>query len=130
MDEIQEILIAEGDKRNELSIKYNRGVNIIGVIDNCLGVTTIGLGITGVSLLKENNIIVGNKEYASTPGLWELIAARSPEDKIFTNGNYDNYAEIMMMMMMMMMMMKNHIQNCVQNHVQKPCSKTMFKTVL
>ena len=41
----------ERDKQNELSIKYNRGVNIIGVIDNCLGVTAIGLGITGVSLL-------------------------------------------------------------------------------
>ena len=34
-DEIQEILIPERDKRNELCIKYNRGVNIIGVIDNC-----------------------------------------------------------------------------------------------
>ena len=51
IDEIQEILIAERDKRNKLTIKYNRGVNIIGVIDNCLGVTAIGLGITGVSLL-------------------------------------------------------------------------------
>ena len=51
IDEIQEILIAERDKRNELCIKYNRGVNIIGVIDSCLGVTAIGLGITGVSLL-------------------------------------------------------------------------------
>ena len=51
IDEIQEILIAERDKRNELSTKYNRGVNIIGVIDNCLGVTAIGLGITGVGLL-------------------------------------------------------------------------------
>ena len=51
IDEIQEILIAKRDKRNELSIKYNRGVNIIGVIDNCLGVTAIGLGKTGVSLL-------------------------------------------------------------------------------
>ena len=39
------------DKRNQLSIKYNRGVNIIDVIDNYLGVTAIGLGITGVSLL-------------------------------------------------------------------------------
>ena len=28
IDEIQEILIAERDKRNELSTKYNRGVNI------------------------------------------------------------------------------------------------------
>ena len=49
--EIQEILIAERDKRNEFSTKYNRGVNIIGVIDNCLGVTAIGLGIPGVGLL-------------------------------------------------------------------------------
>ena len=45
--------------------------------------------------MKENNIIVGDKEYAGTPGLWELIVARSPDDKIFTNGDYDNYAEIM-----------------------------------
>ena len=51
IDEIQEILIAERDKRNELSIKYNRGVNIIGMIDNFLGLTAIGLGITVVSLL-------------------------------------------------------------------------------
>ena len=49
--EILEILIAERDKRNELSTKYNRGVNIIDVIDNCLGVTAFGLGITGVGLL-------------------------------------------------------------------------------
>ena len=32
IDEIQEILIAERDKRNELSTKYYRGVSIIGVI--------------------------------------------------------------------------------------------------
>ena len=42
----------ERDKRNELSTKYNRGVNIIGVLDNYLGVTAIGLGITGVGLLQ------------------------------------------------------------------------------
>ena len=41
IDEIQKILVAERDKRNELIAKYSRGVNIIGVIDNCLGVTTI-----------------------------------------------------------------------------------------
>ena len=43
----------------------------------------------------ENNIIVGDKEYTGTQGLWELIVARSPDDKIFTNGDYDNHAEIM-----------------------------------
>ena len=45
--------------------------------------------------IKENNIIVDDKEYTGTPGLWELIVVRSPDDKIFTNGDYDNYAEIM-----------------------------------
>ena len=49
--EIQEILIADRDKRNELSTKYNRGGNIIGMIDNSLGVTAIWLRITGGSLL-------------------------------------------------------------------------------
>ena len=51
INEIQQILSAERDKRNEYSIKYNRGVNIIGVMDSCLGVTAIGLGIIAVSLL-------------------------------------------------------------------------------
>ena len=45
--------------------------------------------------IKVNNIIVGNKVYAGTPGLWELIVATSSDDKIFTNGDYDNYTEIM-----------------------------------
>ena len=51
IDEIQEILIAERDKRNVLSLKYNREVNVISVIDNCLGVTAIGLDITGLGFL-------------------------------------------------------------------------------
>ena len=45
--------------------------------------------------IKDNNIILGNKEYTGTPGLWELIVARSPDDTIFTNWDYDDYAEIM-----------------------------------
>ena len=44
--------------------------------------------------LKENNIILGDKEYVGTPGLWELIVATTPDDKIFTSGDFDNYAEI------------------------------------
>ena len=45
--------------------------------------------------IKKNSIIVGDKEYAGTPGLWGLFVAPTPDDKIFTNGDYDNYAEIM-----------------------------------
>ena len=37
--------------------------------------------------IKENNIIVGDKEYVGTPGLWELIMATTPDDTIFTNGD-------------------------------------------
>ena len=44
--------------------------------------------------IKENNINVGAKECIGTPELWELIVASTPYDKIFTNENYDNYAEI------------------------------------
>ena len=36
--------------------------------------------------IKENNIIVGDKEHAGTRELWELIVARSPDDINFTNG--------------------------------------------
>ena len=52
--EIQEILTTERHKPNERSTKYNRGVNIIRVVDTCLGVTAIGLCITGVGLLLTN----------------------------------------------------------------------------
>ena len=45
--------------------------------------------------IKENKIIVGHKEYVGTPGLWELIATTTSRDKIFSNGDLDNYAEIM-----------------------------------
>ena len=48
-----------------------------------------------VAKIKENNIIVGDKEYAGKTGLWELLVATTPDDKMFTNGDYDNYAEIM-----------------------------------
>ena len=36
--------------------------------------------------IKENNIIVGDREYIGTPRLWEIIVATTPYDKIFTNG--------------------------------------------
>ena len=79
IDEIQEISIAERD-RNELSIKYNRGVNIIGVIDNCLGVTAIGLGITGVSLLSiivAAPAVIGMEAVSIVMGLLRVVGNRA-----------------------------------------------------
>ena len=80
IDEIQEILIAERDKRNKLSIKYNRGVNIIGVIDNCLGVTAIGFSITGVSLLSTivaAPTVIGMKAVSLFVGLLRIVGNRA-----------------------------------------------------
>ena len=76
IDEIQEILIAERDKRNELSTKYNRGVNIIGVIDNCLRVTAIGLCMTRVGLLSTivtAPAVIGMKAVSFVMGLIRVV---------------------------------------------------------
>ena len=54
IDEIQEMLTTKRDKRIERSTKYNRGVSIIGVIENCLGATAIGLGITGFAFSQQS----------------------------------------------------------------------------
>ena len=78
IDEIQEILIAE--RGNELSIKYNRGVNIIGVIDSCLGVTVIGLGITGVGLLSTivaAPAVIGMEAVSIVMGLLRVVGNRA-----------------------------------------------------
>ena len=76
IDEIQEILIAMRDQRNELSTKYNRGVNIIGVIDNCLGVSAIGLGISRVALLSTivgAPAVFGTKAISFVMGLLRVV---------------------------------------------------------
>ena len=74
------MLTAERDKRNELSTKYNRGVNIIGVIDSCLGVTAIGLGITGVSLLSTIVAVpalIGMEAVSIVMGLLRVVGNRA-----------------------------------------------------
>src|ERR1043165_6576329 len=49
--EIQTQLEREREKRSALSIKYNRSVKIINGIDVVLGVTTMGLAISGIGVL-------------------------------------------------------------------------------
>ena len=62
--------------------------------------------------IKENNIIVVEKKYTGTPGSWELIVATTPDDKIFHNEDYDNYAEIM------------HSTNALRRNNDESVSKT------
>ena len=49
-----------------------------------------------VILFNGNNIIVGDKEYKGSAGLWELIVSKEPDDEIYTARDKDNYIEILM----------------------------------
>ena len=81
IDEIQEKLTAERVKRNELCTKYNRGVNIIGVIDNCLGVTTIGLGswvrVGILSTINAAPAVIGMKAVSIVMRLLRVVGNRA-----------------------------------------------------
>ena len=75
-NEIQEILTADRDKQNELCTKYNRGVNMVGVIYNCFGVAAIGLRITGVGLLSTiiaEPAVIGIKAVSIVMGLLRVV---------------------------------------------------------
>ena len=37
-----------------------------------------------------------DEEYEGTPGLWELIVSKNPDDNIYTYNDYDNYARLML----------------------------------
>ena len=46
-------------------------------------------------LISGNNLIVNDKEYQGTPGLWELITSKTPDPEIFTDGDYEQYQNIL-----------------------------------
>ena len=52
----------------------------------------LSIGDTRIHV-NDNNIIVGEREYEGTPGLWELITMKKPV--VYDDEDYDNYAEIM-----------------------------------
>ena len=52
------------------------------------------IGDTRVGIL-DDNIIVGEKEYQGTPGLWELITMKLPNEQVYDDEDYENYAEIL-----------------------------------
>ena len=48
------------------------------------------------AVIKDNNIIVDDKEYEGTPGLWELIVSKNLDDNIYTNDDYGDYVRLML----------------------------------
>ena len=64
---------------------------VYGIYDN-KGTFYIGDTIIGII---DDNIIVGEKEYQGTPGLWELITMKLPNDQVYDDEDYEKYAEIL-----------------------------------
>ena len=64
---------------------------VYGINDNkwkfYIGDTRIGI--------TDDNIIVGEKVYQGTPGLWELITMKIPNDQVYDDEDYGNYAEFL-----------------------------------
>ena len=53
------------------------------------------IGDTKVGVIGDD-ISVGEKVYQGTPGLWELIVMRIPSEEVYTDEDYETYAEIML----------------------------------
>ena len=45
--------------------------------------------------IKGDNIIIDDKEYTGTDGLWELIISKNPQDGIYTEDDFLNYGRIL-----------------------------------
>ena len=45
--------------------------------------------------IADNNIMVDDEKFVGTPGLWELIMSKSPNDNYYTYKDYDNYKRLM-----------------------------------
>ena len=43
----------------------------------------------------DNNIVVDDEEYEGTPGLWELIVSKTPDDNIIMRNDLENYKRLM-----------------------------------
>ena len=46
-------------------------------------------------VIEDNNIIVGDKEYEGTPGLWELIVSQKPNEEIIMRRDLENYENLL-----------------------------------
>ena len=114
IDEIQEILIAERDKRNKRNLKYNRGVNITGVIDNCIGVTAVGLGITEVGLLSTivaTTPVIGMEAVIIVMGFLRVVGNRAIKKMSLKIEKHENIA-------MLAVSALNTISNLILKHYQ------------
>ena len=46
--------------------------------------------------ITDNNIMVANEVFKGTPGLWELITSKNPDDSVFMGKDLDNYKRLIL----------------------------------
>ena len=64
--------------------------------DKILGIRNVeGLYYIGnkQATIVDNNILIGDEKFVGTPGLWELLMSKNPED--FNENDYDEYEKLM-----------------------------------
>ena len=64
--------------------------------DKILGIRNVeGLYYIGnkQATIMDNNILIGDEKFTGTPGLWELLMSKNPDN--FTENNYDEYEKLM-----------------------------------
>ena len=44
----------------------------------------------------DNNIMIAGEIFKGTPGLWELLMSKIPDNSIYTSKDFDNYARLML----------------------------------
>ena len=66
--------------------------------DKILGIRNVeGLYYIGnkQATIVNNNILIGDEKFTGTPGLWELLMSKNPDDDYFNENDYDEYAKLM-----------------------------------
>ena len=48
-----------------------------------------------LAIIVDNDLVVGKDEYEGTPGLWELIVSKDPDETIYTPKDKETYAKLM-----------------------------------
>ena len=64
--------------------------------DKILGICNVeGLYYIGnkQATIVDNNILIGDEKFKGTPGLWELLMSKNPDN--FTKNDYDEYEKLM-----------------------------------
>ena len=47
-----------------------------------------------LAIIVDNDLVVGRDEYKCTPGLWELIVSKNPDNTIYNDKDKANYTRL------------------------------------